>query len=392
MQVLELTSVLRLSCVTIITFTGNRHIMNGMRILFTVCLLFAHPLLNACGGLSTPVYSGEIRYNLDPNNPMNCTAVMTFDFDKYETLEDDSIWINWGEGPNVYVHATSVTEDTPVTAFMGNTVIYKHVYVTSHIYDSVPTFNNGCYTISVLGQYALNGVTNIAQGTAVGNQYYIQTIVKVDTATGFHYNAPVLPVLTTGIGNMEMFHSPGMFNNADGDSVSFVLTAPLISQNIAAPEYQSPSMFCVDLGGADSTFTLNGATGDVMWFRPCSEGVFAFSMIANSYRNGQFVGSLCRSQNIYISANYVSGVKDYSASQQVTVYPNPATGYITAVITNPYPVNESVEVVDVNGRVVIAGITLSNSRLEANVSQLASGCYMLRLAPTGGYLGRFIKE
>ncbi len=357
-----------------------------------LCLLFAHQWLNACGGLSTPVYSGEIRYNLDPNNPMTCTAVITFDFDKYETLADDSIWINWGEGPNVYVHATSVAEDTPVSVFMGNTVIYKHVYIASHTYDSVPASNNGCYTISVLNQYSLNGVTNIAQGTAIGNQYYIQTIVRVDTAAGFHYNAPVMPPLTTGIGNLDMFHLPGILSNPDGDSVSFVLTAPLISQNIPAPEYQYPSLFCVDLGGADSTFAFNGATGDVIWSKPCSEGVFAFSMIANSYRNGQFVGSMCRSQNIYISASYVSGITDYSPNEQTILYPNPVTDGITAVISNHYPVNKSVEVVDVNGRVVMSGITITNSRLEANVSQLAPGCYIMRFEGTDGYLGRFIKQ
>ncbi len=82
-----------------------------------------------------------------------------------------------------------------------------------------------------------------------------------------------------------------------------------------------------------------------------------------------------------------TGVKAVSTSDQVSVYPNPATTEIS-LMTRGIAAGTGYKVIDINGRVVATG-TVSGAATSINVRSLAEGIYSFR---AGGVTIKFMKK
>jgi len=368
-------------------------LLGYMRALFIGCCLLIQSVLFACGGINQQVYSGKIEYTLDTLNPFNCTATITLDFDINEALKNDSIWVNWGDGNVIIMRAISVTEDTVASANMGSIKIYTHVYRASHIYDSIPA--GGYYYISFQNEYRINGVNNIASGDGVNLPFYLMAQVSIDTTAGGQYKPLVFPSLNIGFANFSNYTQNGLQQISQaGDSVGYSLMIPLETIGNPVPQYQSPDQFCLTNGSASNSFTIDAVTGKVEWANPCLQGIYGYGTLLSRYRNGRLVSAIMSEQNIYVSENYVNGIKTIAGNNRVVVYPNPAGLTLTGTVSlDQSSIIDRVEIINLNGEVVANNIAVISGKFETDISHLPAGIYLIRVQGASESVAlKFVKQ
>jgi hypothetical protein len=100
--------------------------------------------------------------------------------------------------------------------------------------------------------------------------------------------------------------------------------------------------------------------------------------LVQAYNADSTKRTVLNSSKMKFGAALALGIEDAASnSKRINVYPNPATDKITIGVDGAY-VNTKAEIVDVHGR-LIRTITLTQEETEVNISQLASGTYMLKL-------------
>ncbi|MFD2522104.1 gliding motility-associated C-terminal domain-containing protein [Emticicia soli] len=146
-----------------------------------------------------------------------------------------------------------------------------------NVYDTTFTFPaQGRYTITC-GISNRNANTVNLQGPTDQISFFVETTILVNGSLGMN-NTPVLlniPVDTAGVGK-RYIHNPGAFD-ADGDSLSYRLTAPKrdfgdgTGKGGFAAGYIDPA----NIGdnrlaedGSPSSFRIDAITGDLIWDAP----------------------------------------------------------------------------------------------------------------------------
>lgn len=86
--------------------------------------------------------------------------------------------------------------------------------------------------------------------------------------------------------------------------------------------------------------------------------------------------------------------EDFKFNIFFNIYPNPATNYISVDLSNFTNIVTKLQVINLEGRVILTKPVNSKTSLELNVSGLKAGYYNLTLTDTNGSLftGKFIKE
>jgi hypothetical protein len=336
--------------------------------------------LQACGGLTTQVYGGEITYALNSANPLECTATFTFLFDIPDNVNTDSIWVDWGDGYNSYIFATQIIPDSthPIN---GAAVLYKHVYQGMHQYASPPP--NGFYTISPLDQYRLFNANNIYGGNSVTIRYYIEANVAIDTNASLVNWAPILSAPGVGIAYTgNVFNQANTMFDTDGDSLFFDFAVPLVNKDVTVPAYLFPDQYC---GGGNSTFVIDHGTGQIIWDMPCQQGVFSLAIVVRKYRNGILIGSIMRDEIVYVLHNAISDVSSIPLKDRIQVYPNPANSFIQVQTDRSL----SIFIADILGKTILKQNIQSASAID--ISTLSSGMYFIR-DETNSLLAKFVKQ
>ncbi len=365
---------------------------NLVKLLFIAFILLSGFRTYACGGINQRVYSGKIEYSLDPANPLHCYATITMDFDIAEFVLNDSILINWGDLTVETIHASSITEDTVASNNMA-LPIYTHVYKGSHIYAGLPT--DGFYTISLpTGQYRINGINNIAGDVNIPFSIFAQ--VSIDTAPGMQYQPLAFAPLTIGFAGLDTYMQMGFQQTSEGsnDSIAYSFTTPLEAVSNPVPQYQLPDQFCLANGSSTDEFTIDAGTGNILWTSPCLQGVYCFGTLLSKYRNGQFLSSIMREQNIYVSATSGTGVNPVSGTNVLQLFPNPAHNTLTGNLPNSLSTSESrLNIIALDGRAVMRNTDVTQSRFETDISQLANGVYFVQLFSNDDvWIEKFVKQ
>ena len=99
---------------------------------------------------------------------------------------------------------------------------------------------------------------------------------------------------------------------------------------------------------------------------------FATSKIGNTYPDYRYY-IVPRSMN-----DFTTGIQNYMSENEVTITPNPAVDYVNVTVKNDNFKMNKLYVVDMSGRVVNA-MNVDGNDVVLNVSNLASGCYFIRL-------------
>jgi hypothetical protein len=353
------------------------------RLFLCAIFLSAQNMMYACGGLTTPVYAGKISYAVNPSNPMMCTVEASLEFDIPQFGPTDSIMINWGDGTEGPIFATSTFADDLANAIYDHGSFYRHVFSGSHIYGSVPA--GGFYFISVMNQFRLNDIVNISVGNIPFLPYYIEAQVRIDSVSGILNESPVLPVPAIEYAYPNSpYHLSTFLNDPEGDSVVFDLVTPMETHDSVVPDYYSPDFYCGEFG-FNNTFQINRATGEISWTVPCAQGIFNVATIARKYRNGRLLGSVMSDQNIWVTTDAPNAIRNYSVDRSFRLYPNPANSFIQVQTEKPLSLlisnvfGETVRILDVKSSALV------------DISDLSKGVYILRDLKNSS-AARFVKE
>ena len=84
-----------------------------------------------------------------------------------------------------------------------------------------------------------------------------------------------------------------------------------------------------------------------------------------------------------VATDSLLGVNDISDEATFSVYPNPATNFITVSSNINLAIN-SIEMFDINGRMVKRISYKDISNPEVNISDIAAGVYMMKISSNNG--------
>ena len=351
------------------------------KLFFLFSILFVGIASFACGGLTQQVFTGEITYRLNPADPYTCTVMVVMDFDVKDSIPTDSIFIDWGDDQQTSINAISIVPDTLANLREGFNRFYIHSYAGSHTYGAL-----GEYHANVIRQYRLNNLTNISSGVATNVYYSIDATVVLDTVAAYAYQyMPVLSRPLIGYGYINAaFNQNSFLYEPDGDSLSFEFITPLESPNSPLPLYELPDAFCSALG-QPAPLTINHSTGEINWTNPCYNGVYAIAVRISKFRNGHFLGSIMRDQDIFVDGSSPTGIQSIDANSTLQLFPNPASSFIQVETDQPL----SLSIINVLGETVHKQQIQSTSTID--ISALSKGIYFIRYE-NNSFIKKFVKE
>ncbi len=91
-------------------------------------------------------------------------------------------------------------------------------------------------------------------------------------------------------------------------------------------------------------------------------------LTAQAYLNGDSAKT--------VIAGKTDGLVEFAKSQNISVYPNPASSGVLNVMVSE---NATLELLDMNGKLVVSQSVLANVKQEINVENLANGVYSIRI-------------
>ena len=99
-----------------------------------------------------------------------------------------------------------------------------------------------------------------------------------------------------------------------------------------------------------------------------------------------FVISHCVSTLFHIPTSSSEPTKSFTAKEQITISPNPATNYIT--VSAPMAIAK-IEITNMVGQKLISQ-TPNNRSVDLDISNLVPGIYILKI--NDSYIKKFVKE
>lgn len=207
------------------------------------------------------------------------------------------------------------------------------------------------------------------------------------TGTGTISNWLISPVCMLNNGDVIIFNtsSPAASTYPDRMQVRVSQAGPSDSVGIDETTTGDFTMLVTDINPTYLTTPTAGSYPDV-WTRyaltlsglPAAPGVsgrFAFRYFVE---NAGWTGA--NSNYIGIdSVEYVSfgtGVEEINISSSISIYPNPANNKVTLNFDSGKPVERTITVTDLVGRIVLEQV-INKNNISINVAELNSGSYML---------------
>lgn len=189
------------------------------------------------------------------------------------------VTILWGDGKQNDIVRDAQTDAGPF--------IYKNVYIERHTYNGP-----GAYTIQFFDPNRIKEILNIEQSVSV--PFYVETELIIDPQRGYN-RSPVLlqPPIDYACPNRIFYHNPNAYD-PDGDSLVFSLIPPKRDKGKDVPGYRIPP--------SSSSFTLNTRTGELIWDRPGTVGIFNIAILIEEYRNGKRIGYIIRDMQIIVQS------------------------------------------------------------------------------------------
>jgi hypothetical protein len=160
------------------------------------------------------------------------------------------------------------------------------------------------------------------------------------------------------------------------------------------------------------TVKLNAHTGELVWNVPTAVGPHVLAMVIEEWRNGQLISQTAFEQLLAVRdvaappvtvppyepatliapQDFVTGISDFDADLQLSVYPNPVTDYLLVSVANRQAGPMRLQLSDVNGRTVRTD-TMTTSSHALDVHTLPSGVYILILkTDTGQAVRKVVRQ
>lgn len=276
----------------------------------------ARPLLVALLGLlslaeclGSHLVAGEIsyRHDADSNHPFTYDFTLTLYRDA-QGVDQPLATLNFGaDGANSTVQV--LTRDRAGTPIGNNIEVL--VYTFKYTYPGP-----GTYTVSFTEENRNAGIVNMFQ--SVSTAFHIESLLSVSATLRGNGSPQLLnrPILHAFVGQ-KVCINPAAYD-AEGDSLSYRLVAPLGGTGSQVTAYLSPHSIApqgTSTSGGAPTFTLNALTGELCWDSPGARrrngGVishstdfaqYAVAFVVEEWRNGVKIGSTMRDFALFVTA------------------------------------------------------------------------------------------
>jgi gliding motility-associated-like protein len=237
--------------------------------------------------------AGEITYRYISGLTYEAT-IITYSFAP-STADRNELEIAWGDGKTSLLTringpAGTNPAGTPCD-HLGEMVgkdIKRNEYVGLHTFPAAAT-----YIISLEDPNRNDGILNIPNDIP----FYIETQLTVSPFLGQNSSPQLLlPPIDQGCVDHPFLHNPGAYD-PDGDSLSYKMTKCRGAGGLFIPGYILPNL--VDPSGTGS-FSINNATGDLLWDSPTLQGEYNIAFLIEEWRNGIRIGYITRDMQINI--------------------------------------------------------------------------------------------
>ncbi|MBK9108232.1 MAG: gliding motility-associated C-terminal domain-containing protein [Saprospiraceae bacterium] len=200
----------------------------------------------------------------------------------------DSLIINWGDGSS----STVLRSNGSGELLSNNTK--RNYYIATHNYPGRST-----YKISVMDPNRVDNILNIDPPNSVNIPFYIQTTVSLLNLQFQSPNRSVqllqAPIDFACVG-VVFQHNPAAYD-ADGDSLSFEFSVPLMDNNLPVPNYIFPNQINP---GINNAIMLDSQKGTFTWASPQKAGEYNIAFIIHEYRKGVRIASTIRDMQIFV--------------------------------------------------------------------------------------------
>jgi gliding motility-associated-like protein len=161
----------------------------------------------------------------------------------------------------------------------------KNTYVVTHTYPGP-----GIYKIRMEDPTRNTNVSNITNSILV--DFTIETVLTINGAIGPN-SSPILlnQAVDKAAKNVYFIHNPNAYD-PDGDSLSYRLTTCLGQNGVPIKSYTLPP--------ASDTIYVNPRTGDLVWDKPVSLGVYNIAIAIDEWRKGVKIGTIIRDMQIEV--------------------------------------------------------------------------------------------
>jgi gliding motility-associated-like protein len=170
--------------------------------------------------------------------------------------------------------------------------VKKNIYIVEHVYPGP-----GNYVIRVFDRNRNKGVQNIP--TSDQQPFYVESLLMINGFTGANTSPEFkYTPIDRGCTQNCFYHNPGAFD-ADGDSLSYVLTSSRGENGLPILGYTSPDP------GPNGTFNINPITGLVTWCTPQLQGEYNIAFVVYEWRRNtsgtwEIIGSVLRDMQVLV--------------------------------------------------------------------------------------------
>ena len=256
--------------------------------------------------------------------------------------------------------------------------------VNSQQFDNVLTNNATTTTLSVSSATAPSGGSVSSPTLICSGGTYSLTVNGVTNATNYNWSASNATV--TGTGTLVSVTFGSSNSNVIITPSNASCTGPNVTQTVAVNALPSVSvtssnpLICL---GSTATLTASGANS-YTWNTTSNATVIAVSPTVTTQYTVSGTGANACLNTITITQTVAlcTGINSNSVeSLLATVYPNPNNGFIKVESINTM---EKIEVIDLNGRIVLVEANINNSNYSMNLSSLNNSVYLLRVKLVSG--------
>ncbi len=233
-------------------------------------------LMSSMAAFATHQRAGEISYQYVSGLTYEFT-ITTYTYTP-SPADRPEIEVFWGDGTSSVIPRSSKIN-------MAND-ISKNVYVSQHTFSA-----SGVFHVTFEDPNRNAGIVNIPGSVEV--PFFIETIIVINPFIGGNSSPQLMtPPIDNGCVNVAYFHNPGAYD-ADGDSLSYSLIECRGLEGEDIPGYQFPY--------ASNEFTIDPASGDLLWDAPTMAGEYNIAILIQEWRNGIMISSMVRDMQITIA-------------------------------------------------------------------------------------------
>ena len=335
---------------------------------------------------ATPIAGSSLTYRI--------SAVLFLDEVSGRTAanQTDAVQICLGDGTTVTAtRASRIINNAQTTSFDSYTLI--------HTYNGPGTYT---LTTSISNRSSVNKTIPSAENIPLtlnttfttNTQTLNQTPTANYPATGFYVRVNSKATISLKA------------TDAEGDSLSYGLARPLTTPSSSqsctgqvVPTYQYPNDVT-----RRGTFKLNSRTAELVWDAPVEVGLYSVALTISEYRNGVLISQTTQEITLFVddlpgtpgvippyeaaiqgvAGGLVTATTTYSDTGfQLTTFPSPVDDRLQVVIQTSDLTSPTVEMTDLNGRIIHRLVFNRTARQHEQVIGMGSmtpGIYILRVS------------